>query len=68
MSEKIRAQHLERKAVLYVRQSSADQVAHNLESQKLQMRWKCDCDSWGGARSRWWMRIWEDPPPGQLPE
>jgi hypothetical protein len=36
MSEKIRAQHLERKAVLYVRQSSAYQVAHNLESQKLQ--------------------------------
>src|SRR5215831_7142770 len=36
MSEKIRAQHLQRKAVLYVRQSSAYQVAHNLESQKLQ--------------------------------
>lgn len=36
MSEKIRPQHLNRKAVLYVRQSSAYQVAHNLESQKLQ--------------------------------
>jgi DNA invertase Pin-like site-specific DNA recombinase len=36
MSEKIRAQHLARKAVLYVRQSSSFQVAHNLESQKLQ--------------------------------
>lgn len=36
MSEKIRAQHLARKAVLYVRQSSLFQVAHNLESQKLQ--------------------------------
>ena len=36
MSEKIRAQHLERKAILYVRQSSAYQVMHNLESQKLQ--------------------------------
>jgi DNA invertase Pin-like site-specific DNA recombinase len=36
MSEKIRAQHLERKAILYVRQSSAYQVVHNLESQKLQ--------------------------------
>ena len=36
MSEKIRAQHLERKAILYVRQSSAYQVTHNLESQKLQ--------------------------------
>ena len=36
MSEKIRAQHLTRKAVLYVRQSSSFQVVHNLESQKLQ--------------------------------
>lgn len=36
MSEKIQAQHLARKAMLYVRQSSAFQVAHNLESQKLQ--------------------------------
>ncbi len=36
MSEKIQPQHLARKAVLYVRQSSAFQVAHNVESQKLQ--------------------------------
>jgi DNA invertase Pin-like site-specific DNA recombinase len=36
MSDKIKAQHLARKAVLYVRQSSAYQVSHNLESQKLQ--------------------------------
>jgi len=36
MSEKVRAQHLERKAILYVRQSSPYQVMHNLESQKLQ--------------------------------
>lgn len=36
MSEKIRPQHLGRKAILYVRQSSAHQVSHNLESQKLQ--------------------------------
>jgi DNA invertase Pin-like site-specific DNA recombinase len=36
MSEKIKPQHLERKAIVYVRQSSAYQVAHNLESQKLQ--------------------------------
>ena len=36
MSEKIRTQHLERKAILYVRQSSPYQVIHNLESQKLQ--------------------------------
>ena len=36
MSDKIRPQHLERKAILYVRQSSAYQVTHNMESQKLQ--------------------------------
>ena len=36
MSEKIQRQHLARKAILYVRQSSAYQVSHNLESQKLQ--------------------------------
>ena len=36
MSEKIKPQHLARKAMLYIRQSSAYQVNHNLESQKLQ--------------------------------
>lgn len=36
MSDKVRPQHLQRKAVLYIRQSSAYQVIHNLESQKLQ--------------------------------
>lgn len=36
MSEKVRTPHLERKAILYVRQSSPYQVIHNLESQKLQ--------------------------------
>jgi DNA invertase Pin-like site-specific DNA recombinase len=36
MSEKIQPRHLARKAMLYVRQSSAFQVTHNVESQKLQ--------------------------------
>src|SRR4029077_9735058 len=36
MSDKIKPHHLERKAILYIRQSSAYQVHHNLESQKLQ--------------------------------
>src|SRR2546429_5385098 len=36
MSDKIRPQHLARKAILYIRQSSAYQVSHNLESQTLQ--------------------------------
>ncbi len=35
-SDKIRATHLERKAMLYVRQSSAVQVARNTESKRLQ--------------------------------
>ena len=36
ISEKIRPYHLERKAILYVRQSSAHQVLHNRESGALQ--------------------------------
>lgn len=36
MSEKIKLHHLERKAILYIRQSSAYQVSNNIESQKLQ--------------------------------
>ena len=36
MNDKIKPQHLSRKAILYIRQSSAYQVNHNLESQRLQ--------------------------------
>lgn len=36
MHEKIKVQHLSRKAMLYIRQSSAYQVANNTESQRLQ--------------------------------
>jgi hypothetical protein len=36
MSEKIKPHHLERKAILYIRQSSAYQVNNNIESQNLQ--------------------------------
>src|SRR5438128_138905 len=36
MSDKIKSQHVGRKALLYVRQSSTYQVNHNLESQRLQ--------------------------------
>ena len=36
ITDKIGAQHRERKAVLYVRQSSAHQALHNRESQALQ--------------------------------
>jgi len=36
MSDKISTQHVARKAMLYIRQSSHYQVSHNLESQRLQ--------------------------------
>src|SRR5262245_27467848 len=36
MSDKVHMHHLQRKAMLYIRQSSTFQVAHNVESQKLQ--------------------------------
>jgi hypothetical protein len=36
ISDKVRPHHLERKAVLYVRQSSAYQVLHNCESRASQ--------------------------------
>jgi DNA invertase Pin-like site-specific DNA recombinase len=36
MNDKIKPHHLERKAVLYVRQSSTHQVLHNRESSSLQ--------------------------------
>ena len=36
ISDKVRPHHLERKAILYVRQSSAHQVLHNRESSALQ--------------------------------
>ncbi len=36
MSDKIKPHHLQRKAVLYIRQSSADQVIHNRGSRSLQ--------------------------------
>ena len=36
ISDKLRSHHLERKAILYVRQSSAHQVLHNRESSALQ--------------------------------
>ena len=40
MSDKIQPHHLERKAVLYVRQSSPHQAAHNRESRALQYAMK----------------------------
>src|SRR5215831_6788600 len=48
MSDKVKSQHIERKALLYVRQSSVYQVTHNVESQKLQyaMQKRLDLLGW----------------------
>ena len=48
MSEKIRANHLQRKATLCIRQSSAYQLTQNLESQRLQyaMQARLRCLGW----------------------
>ena len=40
MNEKIKTHHLNRNAVLYVRQSSTFQVTHNEESRRLQYAMK----------------------------
>ena len=49
MSDKIRPHHLARKAILYVRQSSAYQVTHNLESQRLQYAMRDRLQQFGHA-------------------
>lgn len=51
MSDKIKPNHLQRKAVLYVRQSSSYQVTHNQESRKLQYAMK------GRLRQLGWVEI-----------
>ena len=51
MSDKIKPHHLQRKAVLYVRQSSAYQVTHNQESRKTQNAMK------GGMQRPGWADI-----------
>jgi len=47
MSDKIRAKHLERKAVLYVRQSSLAQVSRSEESRRLQYAMKMRLEELG---------------------
>lgn len=50
-SSKIRPEHLRRKAVVYVRQSTLAQVAGNLESQRRQYALPDRLRSWGWAPS-----------------
>ena len=54
ITDKVRPHHLERKALLYVRQSSAHQVLHNRESSALQyaMRDRLKELGWSGRRPR----------------
>ena len=40
MTEKIKPMHVNRKAILYIRQSSPHQVMHNQESRRLQYAMK----------------------------
>ena len=49
---KILPHHLERKAILYVRQSSAHQVLHNRESSALQYAMRGPTDDAGLVGSR----------------
>src|SRR3981189_1481674 len=50
ITDKGRPHHLERKAILYVRQSSAHQVLHNRESSALQYAMRDRLTALGGAR------------------
>jgi DNA invertase Pin-like site-specific DNA recombinase len=50
MHEKIGPHHLERKAILYVRQSSAHQVLHNRESSTLQYAMRARLTALGWSR------------------
>src|ERR1700676_4731675 len=49
ISDKVRPHHLERKAILYVRQSSAHQVLHNRESSALQYAMRDRLAALGGS-------------------
>ena len=49
---KITPDHLAREAVVYVRQSTAIQVANNLESQRHSTAWRIGPVSWVGRTSR----------------
>ena len=50
-SPKIKPEHLARKAIVYLRQSSEKQVRQNLESQRLQYELVSAYAAWAGKRS-----------------
>jgi len=53
MSEKIRGDHLERAAVVYVRQSTLHQVRHHREGSNGSMPWPIARASSGLPASKW---------------
>ena len=57
---KITAEHLQRSACVYIRQSTADQLVHNLESQRRQYG-LADRARQLGWPSRSSTTIWDDP-------
>ena len=62
--QKIGPVHLQRLAVVYVRQSTAQQVLQHQESTRLQYGLTVP-GSWAGPRRGFWssMMIWDTPPP-----
>jgi len=53
-SEKIQSWHRERLAVVYVRQSSPQQVLDHQESTRLQYGLTIRARKWDGRRIEWW--------------
>lgn len=52
---KITAEHLRRKAYIYVRQSTVRQVFENTErARRANMPWASGRWCWAGRQSRWW--------------
>jgi hypothetical protein len=69
-SPKIKPEHLARKAIVYLRQSSEKQVRQNTESAS-SMRWPNVCALWAGSRSRSSIVTWDraralPPPSGKV--
>ena len=56
---KIKPEHLARKAIVYLRQSSERQVRQNKESQQLQYAVPNGCVLWAGSRSRSSIVTWD---------
>ena len=55
---KITADHLARAAYVYIRQSTPEQVRHNLESKRRQYAWPIGLARSAGWTWSCWMRTW----------